>query len=122
MPPRHPPVQPSMGGYPVRWHFRKSTPPSEKGHSMPRLLAERAALREDAARLLDELGGTAGDVAVSLHFGGVRTRASSADACSVARYLHAVMGADTRVARIRVTKRWLAVRTNRRWWSTVWVP
>ena len=31
-----------------------------------RVLAERAALREDAARWLDELGGTAGDVAVSL--------------------------------------------------------
>jgi hypothetical protein len=86
---------------------------------MRRLLAERAALREDAARLLDELGGTAGDVAVSLYLVGVRARASKADPCSVARYLHAVMGADTRVKRIRVTKRWLAVKTNRRWWSTV---
>ena len=37
-----------------------------------RLLAERAALREDAARLLDELGGTASEVAVSLHSMGVR--------------------------------------------------
>jgi hypothetical protein len=88
---------------------------------MPHLLAERAALREDAARLLDELGGTAGDVAVSLYFVGVRARASNADVCSVARYLYAVMGADTRVKWIRVTKRWLAVKMNRRWWSTVWV-
>ena len=86
-----------------------------------RLLAERAALREDAARLLDELGGTAGDVAVSLYLVGVRARASNADASSVTRYLHAVVGADTRVMQVRVTKRWLALKTERIWWSTVWV-
>jgi hypothetical protein len=86
-----------------------------------RVLAERAALREDAARLLDELGGTAGDVAVSLYLVGVGARASNADACSLARYLHAVVGGDTRVKRVRVTKRWLALKTQRRWWSTVWV-
>jgi hypothetical protein len=98
--------------------FQEIEPPSEKGRTM-RVLAERAALREDAARLLDELGGTAGDVAVSLYFIGVRARASNADACSVARYLQAVVGADTRVRRLRVTKRWLVLTTPRRWWSTV---
>ena len=84
-----------------------------------RVRAERAALREDAARLLDELGGTASDVAVSLYFVGVPARASNADACSVARYLHAVVGADTRVKRLRVTQRRLVLKTQRRWWSGV---
>jgi hypothetical protein len=85
------------------------------------ILPGRAALREDAARLLGELGGTAGDVAVSLFVIGVPARASNADACSVARYLHAVVGADTRVKRVRITKRWLGLKTGRGWWTTVWV-
>jgi hypothetical protein len=69
--------------------------------------------------VLGELGGTAGDVAVSLYLIGVPARASNADACSMARYLHAVIGADTRVKRVRITKRWLALKTGPGWWSTV---
>ena len=36
-----------------------------------------------------------------------------------ARYLHAVLGADTQVKHVRVTKRWLVVKTHRRWRSTI---
>jgi hypothetical protein len=82
-----------------------------------RLFAERAALREDAARLIDELGGTASEVAVTLHSMGVRP--SSGGDSQAARYLHAVLGADTQVKRVRVTKRWLVLTTHRRWRSRI---
>ena len=87
------------------------------------LLAERSALREDAARLLDELGGSAGAVAVSLyHYVGIGVRGPSRGGDSpLARYLNAVVGADTRVNRVRVTKRWVALTTRRRWGATVWL-
>ena len=84
-----------------------------------RLRSERAALREDAAALLGELGGTASEVAVSLSSLGVPVERSSAADSPAARYLHAVIGADDRVKRIVVTKRRLVVKTNRRWWSTI---
>jgi hypothetical protein len=83
------------------------------------LLAERAALREDAATLLSELGGTASEVGVSLGALGVRIRPSSGSDSPPARYLHAVVGADTRVKQIRVTKRWLKIQTHRKGWSTI---
>src|SRR5690348_10146576 len=117
MPLRHPPVE-TLNPYSGALALREIDATRQKGQTM-RVLAERAALREDAAGLLDELGGTAGDVAVSLYLIGVRAPASNADASSVARYLHAVIGADTRVKRVWVTKRWLALKTQRRWWSTV---
>jgi hypothetical protein len=82
-----------------------------------RLFAERAALREDAARLIDELGGTASEVAVTLHSMGVRP--SSGGDSPAARYLHAVLGADTQVKQVRVTKRWLMLKTHRRWRSRI---
>ena len=86
-------------------------------------LAGRSALREDAARLLDELGGSAGAVAVSLyHYMGIGVRVPAGGGDSpLARYLNAVVGADTRVNRIRVTKRWVALTTRRRWGAMVWL-
>ena len=84
-----------------------------------RLLAERAALREDAAGLLDELGGTASEVAVSLHSMGIRVWLSSAGDSPAARYLHAVVGADNQVKGVKVTKRSLVLKTHRRWRSTI---
>jgi hypothetical protein len=87
-----------------------------------RLLAERSALREDAARLLDELGGTVGEVALSLFSMGIRTEQHSCAGDSpVGRYLNAIVRADSRVIRIRITKRWLGLTTHRRWGSTIWV-
>jgi hypothetical protein len=87
-----------------------------------RLLTERAALREDAAMLLGELGWTASEVAFSLYAMGVRHQPSSAGDSPAARYLHAVVGADSRVKQVKVTKRRLALRTHRRLWPTVRVP
>jgi hypothetical protein len=86
-----------------------------------RLLAERAALREDAARLLGELGGTASEVAISLCALGVPVRTSSPGDSPAARYLNAVVGADTQVKCVRVTRRWVVMKTQRRLWSTIWL-
>ncbi len=86
-----------------------------------RLFAERAALREDTARLLDELGGTASEVAATLHSMGVRVQPSSGGDSPAATYLHAVLGADTQVKRVRVTKRRLVLKTHRRWRSRIWL-
>ena len=87
-----------------------------------RLLAERSALREDAARLLDELGGTVGEVALSLYSMGIRAREPSNDGDSpAARYLNAVVGADSRVSRVMVTRRWLALTTHDRWGPRIWL-
>ena len=69
--------------------------------------------------MLDELGGTAGDVAVSLYLIGVRARAANTD--GFGGQVRPRRRGGIRVKRIRVTKRWLALKTPRRWWSTVWV-
>lgn len=83
------------------------------------LRSERAALRGDAVRLLDELGASAGEVACSLYLAGAaQPRLNSAEPPAT-RYLHAVVGADSRVQTMTVTKRWLVMRTHRRWRSTV---
>ncbi len=82
-------------------------------------LTERAALREDAATLMGELGDTVSEVATSLGSLGVQVQPSSAGDSPAARYLHAVVGADDRVARVTVTKRWLVLKTHRWWWSTI---
>lgn len=86
-----------------------------------RLLSERAALREDVARLLDELGASAGEIAASLHSMRPRDSRWGKGEFSVSRYVHAVVGADSRVKSARVTKRWLVLKTDSRWLSTIWV-
>jgi hypothetical protein len=97
----------------------------EKGQDMRVLedvLDERAALRADAATLLDELGDTVSEVAVSLGFLGGQVQPSGVDDSLAARYLHAVIGADNRVRRVKVTKRRLVLQTHRRWWPTICLP
>ena len=84
-----------------------------------RLLSERAALREEAARLLDELGASAGEIAASLHSMRPQDSRWGGGEFSVSRYVHAVVGADCRVKSARVTKRWLVLKTDARWWSTI---
>jgi hypothetical protein len=86
------------------------------------LLAERAALREDAARLLDELGGTVSEVAVFLGSMGIHVPPSNPNDSPAARYLHAVIGADDRVRQIKVNTRWLIIKTHRRWTPAIWMP
>ena len=83
------------------------------------LFSERAALREDAARLLDELGATPGEVCYSLYVMRVPARPWDTGGSPAAAYLRAVVGADNRVKAMAVTKRWLVMRTGRRWRSTV---
>jgi hypothetical protein len=84
-------------------------------------LRERAALREDAATLLGDLGDTVSEVATALGSLGVQVLPSRAGGSPVARYLHAVVGADDRVKRVTVTNRWLVLKTHRRWWPTIWL-
>jgi hypothetical protein len=85
-------------------------------------LAERIALRDDAALLLAEFGDTAEEVVAFLAWMGAGVaRASGGDSLAT-RYLHAVVGADPRVSRVRITKRRMGLKTTRRWRSTVWVP
>jgi hypothetical protein len=98
----------------------KSSRRTEKGKHM-RARADRAVLREDATRLLDELGATALEVAASLYSFGVKARPSTAGDHPVARYLHAVVGAHSRVRRIKVTRGWLALETHRRRRPTNWL-
>jgi hypothetical protein len=86
------------------------------------LRAERAALREDATRLIDELGGTVHEVTMSLGCVGIRVRPSDPDDSPAARYLHAVIGGDNRVKDVKVTAHWLALKTHRRWSPRIWVP
>ena len=74
-----------------------------------RAQAERAALREDAAGLLGELGGTAREVALSLCAFGLRGTASGSGEPSVAGYIHVVVSPDTRVKRVRLTHGWLVL-------------
>ena len=88
-----------------------------------RVLAGRAVLREDVARLLDELGGTPSEVAASLSYymgtGFCRPYRRQDD--PLARYLHAVIGADTRVREVRVLKRWVALSTRPGWGAVIWL-
>jgi hypothetical protein len=86
-----------------------------------RTMAERAALRKDAVRLLDDLGGSASAVAASLSWFGVQDQHSSAIDTPLTRYLHAVVGADFRVRRIKITRGWLALKTHRRSRATIWL-
>jgi hypothetical protein len=86
------------------------------------LLAERAALREDAARLLDELGSTVHEVEASLGSMGIQVPPSNPQESPAAPYLHAVIGADNRVRQIKVNRRWLVLKTQRRWTPAIWMP
>jgi hypothetical protein len=83
--------------------------------------AEREVLREDAARLLDELGGRASAVAASIFPPEVKGQRSTLGDAALATYLHVVMTADSRVRGIKITRRWLVLETNRRLRATIWV-
>ncbi len=69
-----------------------------------RVQPERAALRDDAACLLGELGGTAREVALSLYAFGLPGRASSPGRSIIASYIYVVVSADTRVKRVRLSQ------------------
>jgi hypothetical protein len=86
-----------------------------------RVQAERAALRDDAACLLGELGGTAREVALSLHAFGLPSPASSSGRCIIASYIYVVVSADTRVKRVRLSSRWLVLKPHQWWSPSIWL-
>jgi hypothetical protein len=86
-----------------------------------RVLAERAALREDAACLLGELGGTAREVALSLCAFGLRGTVSGSGEPSVASYIYVVVSADTRVKRVRLSSGWLVLKQHQWWSPSIWL-
>ena len=90
-------------------------------------MTERMALREDAAALLEELGSTADEVAASLAWMGPLLRPcdsrgpTTATSTATSRYLQAVIGADSRVTRVTLTKGWMSIRMRGWWRSTLWL-
>ncbi len=73
------------------------------------VLAERAALHEDAVCLLGELGGTAREVALSISASGIEGHISEPGEPSIYSYIRVVVSADTRVKRVRLTRGWLVL-------------
>ena len=86
-----------------------------------RVLAERAALREDAASLLGELGGTAREVALSLCELGLRGTVSESGEPSLESYIYVVVSADARIKRVRLTHGWLVLKPQQWWSPSVWL-
>jgi hypothetical protein len=78
----------------------------------------RAELRSQTADLLTGLGSTTEEVVTTLEQSGVRGIPGNGTQCAVARYLHAVMGADPGVREVIVGNHAVNVRPSRRWWST----
>jgi hypothetical protein len=78
----------------------------------------RAELRSQTTELLNGLGSTTDEVVTTLEQNGVRGIPGNGTQCAVARYLHAVMGADPGVREVIVGNHAVNVRPSRRWWST----
>ena len=90
------------------------------------LLADRLALREDAAALLTELGATPVEVGMSLRSAGIEPRDHTEEPSwdgetLVNRFLYAVVGSDRRVTGLRLTERWLVLETGLSRGFRVWV-
>ena len=85
--------------------------------------SERAVLKHDVSVLLDQLGSTPEAVGESLHRAGVRGDPFLVSRCPVARYLHAVVGAEPNVGKIKVGL-YKAVINGPRWWRpmTIGLP
>jgi hypothetical protein len=78
----------------------------------------RAELRSQTSELLTGLGTTTDEVVTNLEQSGVRGIPGNGTQCAVARYLHAVMGADPGVREVIVGNHAVNVRPTKRWWST----
>jgi hypothetical protein len=76
---------------------------------------ERAVMRHDVANLLNQLGSTPDAVAASLERAGVRGDPFLVSRCPIAQYLHAVVGVEPRVGKIKVGL-YRAVINRPRWW------
>ena len=78
---------------------------------------QRVQLGRDTRQLLEQLGSNADEVAANLQHTGVRGVPGDSRNCAIARYLNAVMTADSRVLQVRVTPRIVRIRNGRWWWS-----
>ncbi len=83
---------------------------------MSRAREERAALRTETTRLLNDLGGSAEAVATELHSAGVKGVPGSGTGCAIARYVNAVMGSDPRLGPITVSNEAVTI-LGRHWWT-----
>jgi hypothetical protein len=84
---------------------------------------ERAVLKHEVSVLLDQLGSTPEAVGESLRRAGVRGDPFLVSRCPVARYLHAVVGAEPNVGKIKVGL-YKTVINGPRWWRpmTIGLP
>jgi hypothetical protein len=81
---------------------------------------ERTAIKRNVAVLLEQLGGTSDAVATSLQRAGVQGDPFLVSRCPLARYLHAVVGIEPRVGKIKVGL-YKAVINGPRWWQPMTV-
>ncbi len=81
---------------------------------------ERILMKREIAHLLDELGTTPDGVAGSLQKSGVQGDRFLVSRCPVARYLHAIVGSDPKVGKVKVGL-YKAVVNGPRWWRPVTV-
>jgi hypothetical protein len=77
---------------------------------------ERTAIKRNVSVLLEQLGGTSEAVATSLRQAGVQGDPFLVSRCPLARYLHAVVGVEPRVGKIKVGL-YKAVINGPRWWQ-----
>lgn len=75
----------------------------------------RQELREQVAELLTSLGDDPRHVAGRLQAAGVVGTPGNVKDCAIARYLTAVVGADTRIRCVKVTNRSVALTASRSW-------
>jgi hypothetical protein len=75
-----------------------------------RPLGSRSSLRENLHGFLDGLGADGRQVAARLIEDGVSGIPRSTSDCAIARYLKAILGGDSRVASLEVTRDWLVAR------------
>jgi hypothetical protein len=83
---------------------------------MSRARDERAALRAETTQLLQDLGGSAEEVAAHLESAGVKGIPGSGTGCAVARYINAVMASDPRLGPITVSNEAVTI-LGRHWWT-----
>ena len=82
----------------------------------------RSQLREQLDALLNNLGSTDDDIALTLSFAGVKGVPGSSRGSAMARYLNAVVAFDPRIASISITSSRVAVICTHWWVRDVIIP
>lgn len=75
-------------------------------------MTSRRQLTRQIRSLLSDLGGSPHEVAATLHRAGIRAVPKQPDACAVAMYLGAVLGADSRIQSVTVGSNCLKAATR----------